>query len=168
MANKREGGGAKKPAGTKAKGGEYRAAVSGRYITASTAKAAKSTTIKAYREPAGKSVGHVVETVGHTRHISASVPQASPYSREAQSEVVRARIHPAIKDEAAAILASMGLTVSDAFRLLMMRVVAEKGLPFSPLVPNEETIEAMRAARRGELATVGSVDELLMSLDADD
>jgi DNA-damage-inducible protein J len=63
--------------------------------------------------------------------------------------VVRARIDERIKNEAAAVLGAMGLTVSDAFRLMMIKIAKEKALPFEPLVPNEETIEAMSAARRG-------------------
>ena len=82
--------------------------------------------------------------------------------------VVRARIDEKTKDEAAAVLAAIGLTVSDAFRLMMVRIAAEKRLPFEPLVPNDETIEAMRAARRGELIAVGSVTELMADLNADD
>ena len=83
------------------------------------------------------------------------------------NSVVRARIDEAIKIEASAVLKAMGLTVSDAFRLLMVRIAREKALPFEPLVPNEETIEAMKAARRGELVTVSSPHELLTSLNAD-
>lgn len=86
----------------------------------------------------------------------------------ATNTVVRARIDARIKDEAATVLAAMGLTVSDAFRLLLMRVAREKALPFEPLVPNAETIEAMKAARRGDLVTVGGVDRLLTDLNADD
>jgi len=86
----------------------------------------------------------------------------------AENSVVRARIDERIKNEAAAVLAAMGLTVSDAFRLMMVRIAKDKALPFEPLAPNAETIEAMRAARRGELVTVGSTDELLASLNADD
>ena len=82
--------------------------------------------------------------------------------------VVRARIDERVKKEAAAVLASIGLTVSDAFRLMMVRIATEKRLPFDPLVPNAETIEAMRAARRGDLVTVGGVDDLLADLNADD
>ncbi len=82
--------------------------------------------------------------------------------------VVRARIDERVKEEAAAVLASIGLTVSDAFRLMMVRIATEKRLPFEPLVPNAETIEAMRAARRGDLVTVGGVDDLLADLNADD
>ena len=84
------------------------------------------------------------------------------------NSVVRARIDERTKKEAAAVLKSIGLTVSDAFRLLLVRVAAEKQLPFEPLVPNAETIDAMRAARRGELVTAGkSSRDLLKSLDAD-
>ncbi len=82
--------------------------------------------------------------------------------------VVRARIDERVKTEAAAVLASIGLTVSDAFRLMMVRIATEKRLPFEPLVPNAETIEAMRAARRGDLVTVGGVDDLLADMNADD
>ena len=85
----------------------------------------------------------------------------------AENAVVRARINERVKNEAAAVLAAMGLTVSDAFRLLMMKIAAEKALPFEPLVPNAETIEAMKAARRGELVTAGSPDKLIASLNAD-
>jgi len=60
----------------------------------------------------------------------------------------------------------MGLTVSDAFRLLLVRVAAEKALPFEPLNPNAETVAAMKAARRGELVEVGKADRLLQSLNA--
>jgi len=84
------------------------------------------------------------------------------------NSVVRARIDEHIKHEAEAVLASIGLTASDAFRMLMMRIAKEKALPFEPLVPNNETIEAMKAARRGELVTVGSADNLLGKLNARD
>jgi DNA-damage-inducible protein J len=84
-----------------------------------------------------------------------------------ENTVVRARIDEATKSEAAAVLSAMGLSLSDAFRLLLKRVAAEKALPFEPLVPNAETIEAMKAARRGELVTVGTPDALLGSLNAD-
>jgi DNA-damage-inducible protein J len=82
--------------------------------------------------------------------------------------VVRARIDEDIKEEAAAVLESIGLTVSDAFRLMMVRIATEKALPFEPLIPNAATIEAIKAARRGELTTVGSVDELFADLNADE
>jgi DNA-damage-inducible protein J len=82
--------------------------------------------------------------------------------------VVRARIDEHIKEEASAVLASMGLTVSDAFRMLLTKIAKEKALPFEPLVPNKETIAAMRAARQGKLKTVKKVDDLLDSLNESD
>jgi DNA-damage-inducible protein J len=85
----------------------------------------------------------------------------------AANTVVRARIDERVKNEAAVVLAAMGLTVSDAFRLLLTKVAREKSLPFEPLVPNEETIEAMKAARRGELVEVDSAEGLLSSLNAE-
>jgi DNA-damage-inducible protein J len=85
-----------------------------------------------------------------------------------ENAVVRARINEDVKNEASAVLDAMGLTVSDAFRMMMIRIAREKALPFEPLIPNEETIEAIRAARRGELTTVGTVEELFASLNADD
>ena len=84
------------------------------------------------------------------------------------STVVRARIDEDTRREAAAVLDAIGLTVSDAFRLMMVRIATEKRLPFEPLVPGPETIEAMKAARRGELVTVGDVDGLIDDLNADD
>lgn len=81
--------------------------------------------------------------------------------------VVRARIDEHIKEEATVVLAAMGLTVSDAFRLMLTRVAREKSLPFDPLLPNAETIEAMKEARRGKLENV-SLRELQAVLDADD
>jgi DNA-damage-inducible protein J len=85
-----------------------------------------------------------------------------------ENAIVRARIDERIKTEATAVLGAMGLTVSDAFRLMMTRIAVEKALPFEPLVPNAETIEAMKAARRGELVSAGQPDKLLATLNADD
>ena len=84
----------------------------------------------------------------------------------AQNSVVRARIDDRTRRQAAAALKKVGLTVSDAFRLLLVRVAAEKVLPFEPLNPNAETVAAMKAARRGELVKVGKPDKLLRSLNA--
>ena len=81
--------------------------------------------------------------------------------------VVRARIDEHIKEEATVVLAAMGLTVSDAFRLMLTRVAREKLLPFDPLVPNEKTIAAMKEARQGHLEAV-TLQELQAVLDADD
>ena len=86
----------------------------------------------------------------------------------ASNAVVRARIDGRIKKQAEAVLGAIGLTVSDAFRLLMVRIAAEKALPFEPLVPNDKTRKAIQAARRGKLKTAGSAENLLRRPNADD
>ena len=82
------------------------------------------------------------------------------------NKLVQARIDGAVKEEAAAVLSAMGLTVSDAVRLLLTRVAHDKALPFAPLTPNETTIAAMREARAGGLQPFDSVEELLDDLHA--
>ena len=57
--------------------------------------------------------------------------------------VVRARIDGQVKEKAAKVLAGIGLSVSDAIRLLMVRIAAEKRLPFEVEVPNAETRAAI-------------------------
>ena len=84
------------------------------------------------------------------------------------TDVVRARIDPVIKQEASIVLAAMGPSVSDAFRMLLTRVAHEKALPFEPLVPNAATIAAMKEARFGGLATFNTVDDVMHDLNADD
>ena len=84
----------------------------------------------------------------------------------AANQLVQARIDGAIKEEAAAVLAAMGLTVSDAVRLLLTKIAREHALPFDPLIPNATTIAAMMEARRGNLEIV-TLDELQAVLDTD-
>ena len=84
------------------------------------------------------------------------------------NSVVRARIDENIKAEAAAVLQTMGLTPSDAFRMMMVRIAREKALPFEPLVPNPETVAAMREARGGKLPRFKDVDALMKDLNAGD
>ena len=86
----------------------------------------------------------------------------------ATNALVQARIDGAVKDEAAAVLAAMGLTVSDAVRLLLTKVAHDHALPFDPLIPNEETIAAMKEARRGNLPSFSTVEELMANLNAPD
>ena len=84
------------------------------------------------------------------------------------SQLVQARVDREVKEEAAAVLAAMGLSVSDAVRLLLTRVAREKALPFAPLIPNAETVAAMREARAGNLPRFEDVQGLLDDLHADD
>ena len=78
----------------------------------------------------------------------------------ATNTVVRARIDEHIKEEASVVLAAMGLTVSDAFRIMLTRVAREKALPFEPLIPNGETIQAMKDARSGKGMEKVTLDQL--------
>ena len=86
----------------------------------------------------------------------------------ATDTTVRARIDGKIKDEAAHVLADMGLTVSDAIRLMLMRVAAEKALPFPVKIPNKKTAAAMKEARQEALPSFSTVDDLMADLNAPD
>lgn len=86
----------------------------------------------------------------------------------AANQLVQARIDGAIKDEATAVLAAIGLTVSDAVRLLLTKVAREHALPFDPLIPNATTIAAMKEARAGNLPRANSIEELMTALHAGD
>ena len=84
------------------------------------------------------------------------------------NQLVQTRIDAEIKEEAAAVLAAMGLTVSDAVRLLLTRIAREHSLPFDPLIPNATTIAAMKEARQGGLKSFSTVQDLMADLNADD
>lgn len=85
----------------------------------------------------------------------------------AANALVTTRINESVKQEAAEVLASMGLTVSDAVRLLLTKVAKEKALPFEIWQPNAETVAAMQAASAGQLEVV-TLDQLQAVLNADD
>jgi len=82
--------------------------------------------------------------------------------------VIRARIDGRVKERAAKVLADMGLSVSDAIRLLLIRVAAEKALPFEIKVPNAESRAAMAELEEGAGASFDSVAELMADLNAED
>ena len=85
----------------------------------------------------------------------------------AANQLVQTRIDGVIKQEAAAVLAAMGLTVSDAVRLLLTKVAHDKALPFEPLIPNATTIQAMKEARAGKVTKATSLEALFAGLNAD-
>ena len=78
---------------------------------------------------------------------------------------VRSRIEPEIKDRATAVLASCGLNLSDAIRLFLRQVVAQKGLPFEVKAPNATTRAAMQEARSMKKAKFGSAQALFNDLE---
>lgn len=84
------------------------------------------------------------------------------------TEMVHVRIDKRVKARATKALASMGLSVSDAVRVLLTRIATEKALPFEVRVPNDATAAAMREARKGGLASFRSVSDLMTDLNAED
>lgn len=74
--------------------------------------------------------------------------------------MVHVRIDEQVKRDATEALSAMGLSLSDAVRLLLVRVVAEKALPFEVRVPNALTVKTLKACDQG--------NELHLCKDADD
>jgi len=86
----------------------------------------------------------------------------------AATAFVRARIDAGLKDEAAAVLAELGLTVSDVVRMTLTRVARDHALPFELKVPNAETraaIESSRVAMKEDSARFTDAQELFDALD---
>ncbi|MDN5923669.1 MAG: type II toxin-antitoxin system RelB/DinJ family antitoxin [Xanthomonadales bacterium] len=63
---------------------------------------------------------------------------------------VRARINEELKNEAAAVLEKMGLTVSDVVRMTLTKIAHDKALPFEMRVPNQLTADTLAKSQRGE------------------
>ena len=78
--------------------------------------------------------------------------------------MVHVRVDEKTKQKAAKTLAAMGISVSDAVRMLLVRVAAEKALPFDVKVPNAATVKAMRAADKGQGERLKSADALFEDL----
>jgi DNA-damage-inducible protein J len=85
-----------------------------------------------------------------------------------QDTYVRARIDSATKERAANALSSMGLSLSDAIRLLLFRVAEERRLPFAVKAPNAETRAAIAELEAGKGNKSHSVKEFMAALNADD
>jgi DNA-damage-inducible protein J len=84
----------------------------------------------------------------------------------ATTTMVHVRLDEKVKAKAEKALAAMGLSISDAVRVLLTRVATEKALPFDVKVPNATTRAAVEEARRGGLRGFGSVDDLMADLNA--
>lgn len=81
----------------------------------------------------------------------------------ATTTMVHVRVDENVKAQAAETLASMGLTVSDAIRVFLTRVVADKELPFAIKAPNATSRVAIAEAkaivksRRARFATADAL-----------
>ena len=80
---------------------------------------------------------------------------------------VRARIDADTKDRAAEALQAMGLSISDAIRMLMLRVADERRLPFEVKAPNATTRKAIKELDAGKGKKFESVEALMADLNAD-
>jgi DNA-damage-inducible protein J len=81
---------------------------------------------------------------------------------------VRARIDTQTKERAADALEAMGLSISDAIRLLMLRIADERRLPFEVKVPNTATRKAIAELEAGKGKRFASVKALMADLHAED
>jgi len=84
----------------------------------------------------------------------------------AATAFVRTRIDETLKNEAAAVLADMGLTVSDVVRIVLTKVAKEKALPFEMRAPNQLTADTLTKSERGEdLHQAKDAEDLFKQLD---
>ena len=81
---------------------------------------------------------------------------------------VGARIDTATKERVSDALEAMGLSISDAILLLIMRVAYEQHLPFEIKVPNATTQKAIRELESGKSARFNSIDTLMDDLNDKD
>jgi DNA-damage-inducible protein J len=81
----------------------------------------------------------------------------------AKSATVRARVEPALKEEADAILQELGLSASDLISMTLKQLVMRKGIPFDVRIPNAETIEAITEPVKG-LKRYASSDDMMSDI----
>ena len=72
--------------------------------------------------------------------------------------LIETHIDGTVKEEATAVLATMGLTIQDAIRIMLIKVAHDHELPFDPFLPNPETVAAMEEARLGQLQNSETIE----------
>ncbi len=80
--------------------------------------------------------------------------------------VVRARVDEQLKLQAAAIFKAAGLTLSDAIRMMLLRTVQEKAIPFIPAKPNAATIRALKNSQKGQGKRFNNLEDMFKHLNA--
>ena len=83
----------------------------------------------------------------------------------AKTAMTHARLTPEVKEKAEAILRELGISISSAYEMFYLQIIAHRGLPFDPRVPNETTIRAMEKAREGKGKQYASVKEMFDDLE---
>lgn len=79
--------------------------------------------------------------------------------------MTHARLTPEVKEKAEAILRELGISISSAYEMFYRQIIAHRGLPFDPRLPNETSIQAMEAAREGKDKVYGSVKEMFNNME---
>ena len=82
------------------------------------------------------------------------------------SSTITVRVDENVKKEAVAIFKDVGLDMSTAINVYLKQVIRSNGIPFplSADVPNDITLQAIRDAEKGKMASFSSIDELMEDL----
>jgi len=83
----------------------------------------------------------------------------------AKTAMTHARLTPEVKEKAETILRELGISISSAYEMFYRQIIAHRGLPFDPRLPNETSIQAMEAAREGKDKVYGSVKEMFNNME---
>ena len=84
----------------------------------------------------------------------------------AKTEMIRARVEPALKRQAEECFSELGLSATEAITLFYKQVALRRGLPFDVRIPNAETVEALQQARDEEgLTEYAGVEDLKTAAD---
>lgn len=110
-------------------------------------------------------LNRVISRVELDRSCSYNVATTKGDAMKADA-IVRARVSQETKLEAAAIFEAAGMTTSDAIRMMLIRVVEDRKLPFEPARPNAKTVRAIKAARAGSVTKSKNLDDLFGELNA--
>jgi DNA-damage-inducible protein J len=81
-----------------------------------------------------------------------------------KTEVIHARIEPALKQSAEKIFRKLGMTTTEAISIFMRRVIMEKGIPFDVKIPNKKTRKAIADVKAGKYIEYNSVKEVMDDL----
>ena len=83
-----------------------------------------------------------------------------------KTSTINARVKPALKRDAEAILASLGVTTTEAVTMFLHQIVLTRGLPFPVRVPNAETAAAIAEAREHpeRVTRYAGVEDLMADL----
>ena len=82
--------------------------------------------------------------------------------------LIEAHVDENVRRQAQEIYLAAGVTIEDMVRRMLLKTVEDNAIPMDFFRPNAETLAAIEAARRGEFAGEGSIDNLFAELDADD